>query len=72
MKKEREDWSRLYHKILKGIETMIDIQRIVKDMKKMMEETNTTITEMEGTILTASINNQTVNTMNIMQISEDL
>jgi len=72
MKKEREDWSRLYHKILKGIEAMIDIQRIVKDMKKMMEETNTTITEMEGTILTASINNQTVNTMNIMQISEDL
>ena len=28
--------------------------------------------EMEGMILTASINNQTVNTMNITQISEDL
>jgi len=25
MKREREDWSRLYHKTLKGIEVMIDI-----------------------------------------------
>ena len=72
MKKKREDWSRLYHKILKEIEAMIDVQRIVKDMKKMVEETNTMITEMEGTILMASINNWTVNTTNIMQISEDL
>jgi len=30
---------------------MIDVQRIVKDMKKMAEETNMTITEMEGMIL---------------------
>ena len=63
---------RLYYKILKGIETMIDVQRMVKDMKRMAEEANTTITEIEGSILTASINNRTVNTMNISQISEDL
>ena len=72
MKKEREDWSRLYHKTLKGIEAMIDVQRIVKDIKKMVEEMNMMIIEIERTILTASINNQTVNTMNITQISEDL
>jgi len=36
------------------------------------EETNTTIMEMEGTILMASINNQVINTTNITQISEDL
>ena len=72
MKKEREEWSRLYHKTLKRIEAIIDVQRIVKDMKKMVEETNMTITEIEGTILMASINNWTVNTMNITQISEDL
>ena len=72
MKKERENWSRLYHKTLKGIEVMINVQRIVKDMKKMAEETNTMIMEMEETILMASINNRTVNTTNIMQISEDL
>ena len=72
MKKEREDWSRLYHKMFKGIKAIIDIQRIVKDMKKMVKEINTMITEMEGTILIASINNQTVNTTNIMQISENL
>jgi len=45
---------------------------MLKDMKKIAEETNTTITEMEGTILTASINNRVINTMNITQISEDL
>ena len=72
MKKEREDWSRLYHKTLKRIKAMIDVQRIVKDMKKMVEETNTIIMEMKGTILTASINNRTVNTTKIIQISEDL
>jgi len=72
MKKEREDWLRLYHKTLKGIEAMIDVQRIVKDMKKIAEEINTMIMEIEGTILTASINNWTVPTTNIMQISEDL
>ena len=63
---------RLYHKILKGIEAMINMQKMLKDMKKIAEETNTTIIEMEGMILTASINNQVINTMNIMQISEDL
>ena len=72
MKREREDWTRLYHKTLKGIEAMIDVQRMIKDMKKIAEETSTTVTEMEGTILTASVNNQTMNTTNITQIAEDL
>ena len=48
MKKEREDWTRLYHKTLKGIEAMIDMQRMLKNMKKIAEETSTTITEMES------------------------
>ena len=51
---------------------MIDIQRMIKDMKKMAEETSTTVMEIEGTILIASVNNQTMNTMNITQIAEDL
>ena len=72
MKKEREDWTRLYHKILKGLEIMIDIQRMVKDIKKMAEKANTTIMEVEGSILTASINSRTTNVMNIAQISENL
>jgi len=63
---------RLYHKTLKGIEVMINVQRMIKDMKKIAEETNTTMTETEGTILMASINNQTLNATNITQISEDL
>jgi len=72
MKREREDWSRLYHKTLKGIKVMIDVQRMLKDMKKIAGETSTTVTEMERTILTASINNRTMNATNITQIAEDL
>jgi len=72
MKKEREDWTRLYHKTLKGIEVIIDVQRMLKDMKKIAEETSTTVMEIEETILMASINNQTTNATNITQITEDL
>jgi len=72
MKKEREDWTRLYYKMLKGLETMIDVQKMVKDIKKLMEEVNTMLTEVEGTILATSINNRIVNATNIAGISEDL
>jgi len=72
MKREREDWLRLYHKTLKGLETMINVQRMAKDIKRLAEETNTILTEIEGTVLTTSINNQVMNTTNITQISEDL
>jgi len=37
-----------------------------------MAETNMTMTEMKDSILTASINNQTVNVTNITGVSEDL
>ena len=57
MKREREDWSRLYYKTLKGLKMMIDIQRMVKDIKTLAEEANTLIMEVEGSILTVSINN---------------
>ena len=72
IKREREDWSRLYHKTLKGLETIIDVQRQVKDIKKLAEEANTMVTEVEGSVLMASINNRVMNTTNITQISEDL
>ena len=72
MKREREDWERLYHKTLKGIEAMIDVQRAMKNMKKLAEEAGTTIVEMEGVILTAIINNRTMNATDITQMAEDL
>ena len=72
MKKEREDWERLYHKTLKEIEAMIDVQRAMKDIKKLAEKAGTAITEMEGVILTASINNRTMNATDITQMTEDL
>ena len=45
---------------------------MVKDIKKLMEEVNMTLTEVEETILAASINNQIINATNIAGISEDL
>ena len=44
----------MYHKTLKGIEAMIDMQRMLKDMKKIAEEMSTTVAEMEGTVMNQS------------------
>jgi len=57
---------------LKGIEIMINVQRMVKDIKRMAEEANIMIMEIEESILMISTNNRVTNTMNITQISEDL
>ena len=72
MKRERENWLRLYHKMLKRLEMIIDVQRMVKDIKKLTKEANTIITEVEGSVLMASINNQVTNATNIAQILENL
>jgi len=45
---------------------------MIKNIKKLAREANTTVTEMEGSILAASINNQMTNAINIAGISEDL
>ena len=72
MKMEREDWMRLYYKTLQGLEMIIDVQRMVKNIKKLAEEVNTTIMEVEGSVLMTSINNRTTNATNIAQILENL
>ena len=72
MKEERNNWMKMYHKTLKRLETMIDVQRQVKDIMKIVAETNTTITEMEDTILKASTNNWVTNATNITGVSKDL
>ena len=56
-KKEHNNWTKLYYKTLKGLEAMIDVQKQVQDMMKIVKETNTMIMEIKGTILKASINN---------------
>ena len=58
--------------MLKELETMIDVQKQVWDMIKIVEEANITITEVERTSLKASINNQTTNATNILGILENL
>ena len=71
-KEEQDDWTRPYHKMLKGLETIIDVQKQVWNIMKIAEKANMTITEVKGTILKASINNWTTNKMNILGILEDL
>jgi len=51
---------------------MIDVQKQIKEILKIVAETNTTIIDIEHSILIASINNQTINTTNITGVSEDL
>ena len=72
MKEERKDWTQIYHKTLKGLEAIIDMQRQVKDLIKIAVEANTMITEMKDTILKASTNNWVINVTNITGVSEDL
>jgi len=45
---------------------MIDMQKMVKDIKKIAEVANTTITKIKGFILMVSINNRMINTTNIL------
>jgi len=51
---------------------MIDVQRMAKDIKRLAEETNSILMEIEGMVLMTSINNRVMNATNITQISEDL
>ena len=37
LKMERDNWTRLYHKTLKRIKAIINIQKQVKDMMKIAE-----------------------------------
>jgi len=52
---KRDDWTKNYHKMLKGLETMIDVQEQVRNIMKIAAETNMMITEMEDSILKAVI-----------------
>jgi len=72
MKEERNNWTKMYHKTLKGLEAMIDVQKQVRDMMKIAVEMNTTIIEMEDTILKVSTNNRVINATNITGVSKDL
>ena len=67
LKKEYNNQSKLYYKMLKSLEVMIDMQKQIQDMIKIAEEVNTTVTEIKGTILKASINNQVTNTLGILE-----
>jgi len=72
MNKEQKDWTRKYHKIIRGIERMVDVQIQLQNIIKLAEEANTQIAEIEGMILQASHNYQTQTAADIFSISENL
>ena len=51
---------------------MINVQKQIKNILKIVTEINMTITEVEDSILKASINNWVINATNIAGVSEDL
>ena len=69
---EQKDWIKKYHKIIWGIEQMVDIQLQLQNIIKLAEETNAQIAEIKSTILQASNNYWTQTAGNIFSISKDL
>ena len=72
MTNEWKDWTKKYHKIIQGIEWMVDIQLQLQNIIKLVEEANTQITEIETMVLQASDNYWTQIAEDIFSISEDL
>ena len=69
---EKKDWTKKYHKIIQGIERMVDMQLQLENIIKLAEEANSQITEIEFMILQASNNFQIQTAGDIFSISENL
>ena len=69
---KRKDWTKKYHKIIQGIETIADIQLQLQNIIKLAEVANTQLTEIETTILQASNIYRTQIAGDIFSISKDL
>ena len=69
---EKKDWTQKYHKVIQGIERMVDMQVQLQNIMKLAEEANIQITEIKFTILQTSNNYQIQTGGDIFSISEDL
>jgi len=69
---EKKDWTKKYHKVIQGIERMVDMQMQLQNIMKLAEEANIQITEIKFTILQTSNNYQMQTAGDIFSISEDL
>jgi len=69
---EKKDWTKKYHKVIQGIERMVDMQMQLHNIMKLAEEANIQITEIKFTILQTSNNYQMQTAGDIFSISEDL
>ena len=56
MNQNRKNWIKKYHKIIQGIDRIVDVQIQLKNIIKLAEEANTQIAEIKSMILQASDN----------------
>jgi len=69
---EKKNWTKKYHKIIRGLETIADIQLQLQNIVQLAEVTNTQLAEIKTTILQASDVYKIQTTRDIFSISENL
>jgi len=69
---ERKDWTRKYYKIIRGLETMVNIQLQLQNIIQLAKVTNTQLAEVEITILQVSDMYKIQTREDIFSISEEL
>jgi len=69
---EKKNWMKKYYKIIKGLETMIDIQLQLQNIVQLAKVTNTQLVEIKTTILQASDAYKMQTAGDIFSILEDL
>jgi len=72
LNKEKKDWTRKYHKIIQGLETMVDKQLQLQNTVKLADAMNNQLEDIETTLLQASKDHKTQIGGNIYSISEEL
>ena len=69
---ERKDWTKKYYKIIRGLETMADIQLQLQNIIWLAKVANTQLVEIETTILQASNTYKIQTSGDIFSISGEL
>ena len=69
---EKKNQTKKYHKVIQGIERIVNVQMQLQNIMKLIEEANIQITEIKFTILQTSNNYQIQIVRDIFSISKDL
>ena len=69
---EKKNWTKKYYKIIRGLETMADIQHQLQNITQLAEVVNIQLVEIKTTILQASKIHKMQNRADIFSISQEL